>query len=157
MQSLVVYDSKFGNTKRVAEAVADGLRTHGPVRLLELSAILPQELGEPDLLVIGGPTQAHGISARMRQFLDALEARSRSGMVAVTFDTRFRIWSIISGSAAQTIATKLRRRGVRLFAPPESFFVSRGVPQLEEGEAERAVTWAHGVAQKLALSHWCAA
>jgi flavorubredoxin len=157
MQSLVVYDSKFGNTKRVAEAVADGLRTHGPVRLLGLDTILPQDLGQPDLLFIGGPTQAHGISARMRQFLDALEARSGTGMVATTFDTRFRMPPIISGSAAHTIARKLQHKHVRLFAPPESFFVSRGVPELEEGEAERAAAWANSVARNLALSHWCAA
>ena len=31
MKSLVVYDSKFGNTKKVAEAIADGLRSLGPV------------------------------------------------------------------------------------------------------------------------------
>lgn len=48
MESLVVYDSKFGNTKKVAEAVADGLRSHGPVRLLGLDRLLPQELGTVD-------------------------------------------------------------------------------------------------------------
>jgi hypothetical protein len=45
MDSVVVYDSKFGNTKKVAEAVADGVRTYGPVRLLGLDTIPPQDLG----------------------------------------------------------------------------------------------------------------
>ncbi len=157
MESLVVYDSKFGNTKKVAEAVADGLRSHGPVRLLGLDKLPPQNLGKVDLLFIGGPTQAHGLSARMRQFVDALEPRSATGMVATTFDTRFRVPAAISGSAAKTIGRKLRRVGVRMFAPPESFFVSRGVPKLEQGETERAAVWAKTVADHLALSHWCAA
>jgi flavodoxin len=157
MESLVVYDSRFGNTQKVAEAVADGLRARGAVRLLGLSTVLPQKLGRVDLLFVGGPTQAHGMSARMRQFLDALETRSAPGMLAATFDTRFRLPALISGSAAKTIARKLRRAGVRMFAPPESFFVSPGVPELEEGETERAAAWAKDIADRLALSHWCAA
>ena len=157
MESLVVYDSKFGNTKKVAEAVADGLRAHGAVRILGLNKVLPQKLGRVDLLLVGGPTQAHGMSAPLRQFLDALETRSAPGMLAATFDTRFRMPAIISGSAAKTIARKLRRAGVRMFVPPESFFVSQGVPELEEGETERAAAWAKDVADRLVLSHWCAA
>ncbi len=157
MESLVVYDTEFGNTKKVAEAVADGLRTYGPVRLLGLDKIPPQDLGQVDLLFVGGPTHGHGMSARIRQFVDALETRSATSMLAATFDTRFRMPAVISGSAAKTIARRLRRAGVRVFAPPESFFVSRGVPELEESETERAAAWATSVADRVALSHWCAA
>jgi len=157
MESLVVYDSKFGNTKKVAEAIADGLRSQGPVRLVGLDKVPPQKLGVVDLLFVGGPTQAHSMSARVRQFVDALQARPARGMVAATFDTRLRMPAVVSGSAAQTIARKLRRRGVRIFAPPESFFVRGNVPELEVGEAERAAKWAKSVADRLALSHWCAA
>lgn len=157
MQSLVVYDSKFGNTKKVAEAIAAGLAGHGPVRLLGLDKIPPQNLGAVDLLFIGGPTQAHAMTARMRQFLDALRARPANGMAVATFDTRLRMPAVISGSAAKTIARKLRSLGLRIFAAPESFFVQGRLPQLEEGETERAANWARGVAVHLALSHWCAA
>ena len=157
METLVVYDSKFGNTRKIAEAVADGLSTHGPVRLLGLDKLPPKALGTVDLLVVGGPTQAHGISARMRQFVDSLETRSTTSMAAATFDTRFRMPAAISGSAAKTIARKLRRAGVRMFASPESFFVTRGVPALEPGETDRAAAWAKSVADRLALSQWCAA
>lgn len=157
MANLVVYDSKFGNTKKVAEAIADGLGGHGPVRLLGLDELPPQNLGTVDLLFIGGPTQAHAMTARMRQFVDALEAKPGSSMAAATFDTRLRMPAVISGSAAKTIARKLRRGGVRIFAGPESFFVRGSPPQLEEGETERAAKWAKGVADRLQLSHWCAA
>src|ERR1700687_893791 len=98
MKSLVVYDSKFGNTKKVAEAIADGLRSLGPVRLLGLDTLPPHDLGIVDLLFVGGPTQAHGITARTRQFLDALATRPGTGMVATAFDTRYRMPKVISGS-----------------------------------------------------------
>jgi len=123
MRSLVVYDSEFGNTKRVAEAIAAGLVGHGPVRLLGLDKIPPQNLGPVDLLFIGGPTQAHAMTARMRQFVDALRAKPANGIAAA----------------------------------PESFFVRGSLPQLEDGETERAAKWAKGVADRLALSLWCAA
>jgi flavorubredoxin len=157
MESLVVYDSKFGNTKKVAEAIAAGLAGHGPVRLLGLDKLPPQNLGLVDLLFIGGPTQAHAMTGRMRQFVDVLRARPASGTAVATFDTRLRMPAVISGSAAKTIARKLRSVGVRIFAAPESFFVQGSLPQLEEGETERAATWAKGVAERLALSYWCAA
>ena len=157
MENLVVYDSKFGNTKKIAEAIAAGLAGHGPVRLLGLDKLPPQNLGHVDLLFIGGPTQAHAMTARMRQFVDALRTRPANGMAVATFDTRLRMPAVISGSAAKTIARKLRSVGVRIFAGPESFFVQGSLPQLEEGETERATDWAKGVADRLALSHWCAA
>jgi len=157
MECLVVYDSKFGNTRKLAEAIADGLRCVGSVRLLGLDKIPAEDVGTVDLLVIGGPTQVHGMTARIRQFVDLLETRSVTGMVAATFDTRFRMPAALSGSAARLIARKLRQAGIRVFTRPQSFFVSRGVPELEQGEAERAAEWAKDLAVSLALSHWCAA
>ncbi len=121
MESLVVYDSTFGNTKKPAEAVADGLRGLGPVRLLSLDTLPPKDLGTVDLLVVGGPTQVHGMTARIRQFVDLLETKPATGMVAATFDTRFRRPAALSGSAARLIARKLQRAGIRVFARPESF------------------------------------
>jgi flavodoxin len=157
MESLVVYDSKFGNTRKLAEAIADGLRRAGSVRLIGLDTAPPTDLGTVDLLVVGGPTQVHGMTARIRQFVDRLEPRSATGMVAATFDTRLRMPAVLSGSAAIQVARKLRQAGIRVFVRPQSFFVSLGVPELEQGEAERAAEWAKDLGISLALSHWCAA
>ncbi len=156
MESLVVFDAKFENTRRIAEAIADGLRSHGPVRLLGLDEITPSNLGPVDLLVVGGPTPADAMTARMDEFVDVLEARPRSGMVTATFDTRSRMPAVLSEPAAMTIAWKLWRAGIRTLAPPESFFVRRGEPELEEGEVERATNWAKSVIARLELSLLCA-
>ena len=156
MESLVVYDSKFGNTRKLAEAVADGLRSLGSVRLLGLDKLPPKDLGTVDLLVVGGPTQLRGMSARTRQFIDLLETRSQTRMVAVAFDTRLRRPVAFSGSAARMIARKLRRAGIRILGRPESFYVREDAPELERGEEERAAAWAQTVAERLTLSYWCA-
>ncbi len=99
MESLVVYDSKFGNTKKVAEAIADGLRSYGPVSLLGLDRLLRHDLGRADFLFVGGPTQAHGISARIRTFLDALETRPGTGMCESSPRGSFRSGSSSANSA----------------------------------------------------------
>ncbi len=156
MESVVVYDSKFEKTRRIAEAIADGLRSHGSVRLLEFDELARQNLGSVDLLFIGCPTPADAVTARMEQFVDVLEARPATGMATATFDTGFRMPAALSESTAVTIAGMLRRAGIRSIAPPESFFVGRGDPELEEGETERATSWAKSVAARLELSLLCA-
>ncbi len=157
MESMVVYHSQFGNTRTLAEAIAAALQVHGRVRLFGLDREVPLNLGRVDLLVVGGPTQAHGMTGRMRQFLDELDTRQATGVVAAAFDTRYRMPVFLSGSAARAIASNLCRLGFHLFVPPESFFVTRGTPQLEDGEAEQAKAWATSLATRLALASWSAA
>ncbi len=158
IETVVVYDSRFGNTERLAQVMLDAIRPTGAVRMINLEALLPEGLGSPDLLLLGGPTQSHGLSARMRQFTDELVVRPGTAISAATFDTRYRLPSAVSGSAARAIARRLKQRGVQLLVEPESFFVSRDHPPvLEPGETERAAAWARQVANRCALSRWCAA
>ena len=74
-------------------------------------------------------------------------------MKAASFDTRFRMASWITGSAATSVAGRLREAGGKMVAPPESFFVERegkGAPaqavHLLAGELERAEAWGRAVA-----------
>lgn len=158
MEALVIYDSKFGNTKKIAETIGEALRRYGTAQVYSLEKPLPEQVGTIDLLVIGGPTQAHGISPRIRQFTDGIAVGVGGGVMAATFDTRLRWPTVLSGSAAKTIAKRLKRAGVNVCVEPESFFVTRDAhPQLEPGELERAAHWAKRLASHWALDKWCAA
>jgi hypothetical protein len=157
MESLVVYDTTFDDTRTIAAAVAAGLRGFGQVRLVGLDQLASHDLRVVDLLFVGGPTKAHAGNLRMRRFASALKTKSPTGMVAASFDTRVRTHAVISNSAAKAIGGLLRRAGIRMCAPAESFFVSRDIPELERGEIERAAAWAKMIADRLVLSHWCAA
>ena len=67
MHVLVVHESLFGNTRDVAEAIAEGLRDgRGSVRVDCISAAerQPADLPTADLLVVGGPTHDHGMATR---------------------------------------------------------------------------------------------
>lgn len=137
MNIAIVYASRSGNTRQVAETIAGALRPVGSVSLM------PAETGnldrEADLLILGGPTEGHGMAPSIKQFLDRLE--SLPDVKAAAFDTRLRWPMWLSGSAAKQIATRLEEAGASLVAPPESFFVTKG-PKLYEGELERATGWA---------------
>lgn len=102
MNTLVVYDSKFGNTECVAQAIAEQLQRHGAVELTTADRApltMPRAL---DLMVVGGPTQGHGASPALRTWLQAIEPVD--GVRAAAFDTCFAKPRWLTGSAAQVIA-----------------------------------------------------
>ena len=152
MQTLVIYDSKFGNTEKVAEAIARGIGPVSEVQITstsELADALATLASPPDLVLIGGPTQNHRPSAGLRTLVKALPAPVR-GVPTACFDTRYRGPVLLMGSAAAGAAKALARSGSEMVAPPESFFIVRqgGMPQqtLEPGEIERAQAWGRAIA-----------
>jgi hypothetical protein len=158
MRALVVYESMFGNTQAVADAVADGLGAHVPADAVEVGAA-PTVLGEDvALLVVGGPTHAFGMSRQatrrdageqadhglvsagigLREWLTAVDRGS--GRVAAAFDTRIQR-PRLPGSAAVAAEKRLRRLGFRIIAPAKSFYVTGTKGPLVDGELERARRW----------------
>jgi flavodoxin len=157
MQVVVVFDTQFGNTEQIARAIADGIADLGSVDLLPAAGSAGRPRVPPDLLLIGGPTQRHGLSPALRGYLDALPRDGLRNARVATFDTRYRMAPLLSGSAAKDAAGRLRRSGMRLVAAPESFFIERDRPpegekrrhgseQLEPGELERARAWGRRLA-----------
>jgi hypothetical protein len=159
MRALVVYESAFGNTQKVAEAVAEGLSEHVPTDLEEIGDA-PHEVGnDVDLLIVGGPTHAFSMSRPgtrasaakqaegppvskgdgLREWLASL--RNAAPRAAAAFDTRFRKPRPMTGSAARAAERRLRKLGYRIAAPAESFFVSATTGPLLEGELDRAQAW----------------
>ena len=149
MNSLVIYTTHFGNTKKVAQAIAAGLSTRGSAQVLsvdELGAELP---AETDLVVIGGPTEAHHMTHPMAELFKRLGPDAIRGLAAAAFDTRLRWPRWLSGSAGAGIEKELEQAGARVIAPVESFFIKgptgtggSSSAELEDGELERAQTWA---------------
>jgi flavodoxin len=128
MKAVLVCDSEFGNTARIAQAIADGLGGRVAVRIATASEAMAELPLAADLLLVGGPTQRHGLSPALQAFLAALPKNGLRGVPAATFDTRYRMSALLSGSAAQKAAGRLRRAGCRVVSSPESFFVIRDVP-----------------------------
>ena len=159
MKALVVYESFFGNTEQVAQAIAKGLSAHGEVEMVEVSNA-PAELTEPvDLIVVGGPTHAFSMTREstrqdafkqgatqgsttvgVREWLTTLQ-RGRHAQVVATFDTKGEKVRHLPGSAAKAVANALHRLGFKSAVKPMSFYV-RGVSgPLLDGELGRAQAW----------------
>ena len=166
MRALVVYESMFGNTKRVAEAVAEGLSSRLAVDVLEVGAA-PSSLDGFELVVVGGPTHAFGmtrgstrddarrqgehsghpvgsIEIGMRDWLVDVRP-GPAGAAAAAFDTRVgKPW--MPGSAARGADKLLRRHGFRPVARPETFWVTGTFGPLRDGEVDRARRWGEQLA-----------
>ena len=147
MNALVIYDSLYGNTERIAQAIAGALREYGQVRAVQAVRVDPAhpvELQGVDLLILGSPTQGFRPTPAMQSFLGNVSSQSLSGLAVACFDTRFR-GSLWKRSAAPRMATQLSAMGIEPLVPPESFFVKfgkEGKGPLLAGELERAATWA---------------
>jgi flavodoxin len=149
MKTLVIYDSHQGNTRLIAEAIADVLRPRGQAEVVSVTDAPTQFSDDIDLVVVGGPTEGHAATPAIVGYFDELAPHALARIPAAAFDTRVGWPRILSGSAAVTIAHRLTDAGARLVAPPESFIVSRE-PQLEDGEVRHATTWATTLADSVA-------
>jgi hypothetical protein len=168
MKALVMYESMFGNSERVARAVAEGLAEHVEVVVRDVTSSPGGEVPVgTDLLVVGGPTHAfsmsrpgtredairqgagQGLATRgLREWLDGLDP-DLHGLAAATFDTRVTRVRRLPGSAARSAARVLRRRGVRMLVLPESFFVDDVAGPLSPDEITRARAWGERLAAQL--------
>jgi hypothetical protein len=161
MRALVVYESMFGNTQTIANAIAEGLRSDFAVDAIEVGRAPVVLDAEVDLVVVGGPTHAWSMSrARTRQGIDPKPISGGRGIrewlaaletwpsrtAAATFDTRFRKPRWMTGSAARSAQKRLGRKGIRTIVPAESFFVDDSKGPLIAGEQERALRWGRELA-----------
>jgi hypothetical protein len=175
MRAVVIYESMYGNTHTIADAIARGLAPGNEVTVVPVAEAAPDLLDGADLVVAGGPTHVHGISGtRSRQAaVDGahkdgsrltLEPHAQGpglrdwiGTVGqthgwnVTFDTRLDGPAVFTGRASKAIAKLLSRHGLTAIAPAQSFLVSKD-NQLRPGEEDRAEQWGRELAAKLSAA-----
>jgi flavodoxin len=149
MKSLVIYGSRHGNTRKLAETIAGELGRHGAAQLMsaeKVPSILPEKT---DLVVVGGPTEAHRMTEPVSELFAGLSKGALYGVKAAAFDTRLRWPKWLSGSAGSGIVKALEQAGASVLAPEMSFFVGGQLPVLEPGELERAAAWAASLAARM--------
>ncbi|MCU0308059.1 MAG: flavodoxin domain-containing protein [Thermoleophilia bacterium] len=168
MRAVVVYESLYGNTHQVAEAVGEGLRSGGAEVLVLAAQDAAGAIEEADLLVVGGPTHVHGLTSErtlqaavdgagkhpddpapdvsgppMKTWLEQLP--HGVGCRAAAFDTRMDKPRLITGSAAHGIAKRLRHHGYEVVGEEGSFLIHGGTGPLVDGELDRARAWGEGL------------
>lgn len=164
MRALIIYESMYGNTHAVADHIAEGLSGRFETVVTTVEGATPPAIAEADLVVVGGPTHAHGMTSSasrhsaveaaakdedleldpdaegpgLRNWFDDLPAHL--GGAAAAFDTRIDASAVLTGRASKGIARRLRHHGFDLLEDPESFLVDKQ-NHLVEGETERATRW----------------
>lgn len=148
MKVLIVYDSVYGNTEKIARAVAGAITPFGEVKVLRVGEANLPELGSIDLLIVGSPTQGGKPTPAVQEFLSKIPANALKNINVASFDTRVKMFvAKLFGYAAGRIADSLKDKGGNLVAPPEGFIVKGNEGPLKEGELERAADWAKGILQ----------
>lgn len=175
MRAVVVYESMYGNTHLVADAIGAGLAATFDVSVVPVAQASPATVDGADLVVVGGPTHAHGMSRAatrkaaveaankpasplkiepgaqgpgLREWLASL-AGSRAK--AAAFDTRVSAPAAFTGRASKGIARLLRAHGFDVVAEPESFLVTKQ-DRLAPEETTRAHDWGAKVAASITAS-----
>ena len=166
MRAVIVYESMFGSTKKVAEAIAGGLADCAEVSVAPVTSADAHILDGADLVVVGGPTHTHGMSRPSTRKMAGKRARKpgsevelvpgavsgpgvrewpaspgRLEVAGAAFDTRLQGLPAFTGRASKSIRRRLAHHGARIAASPGSFLVEGLTGALAEGELERARAW----------------
>lgn len=88
MKALVVYDSVYGNTEKIARAIGEALAAQVEVQTRRAGEAKPEHLAGVGLLIVGAPTHGSMPSPAMKTWLKALAPHSLRGVKVAAFDTR---------------------------------------------------------------------
>lgn len=159
MKSIVIYESMYGNTHLIADSIGAGLEAAGEVVVVPVGQASAELLHDADLIVVGGPTHAHGLSRATTRAsavemadkpdadlaLDAdaegpglrdwFDSVGRLAASAAAFDTRIKGPAFVTGQASKGIAKRLRRIGCTVIVEPQSFVVNKDSHLVDEEEA----------------------
>jgi flavodoxin I len=151
MKALIVYDSVFGNTEKVARTIGSAVGAEGQVEVMKVDTVQPVQLSGVELLVVGSPTRGFQMTKPTSSFLKSIPDEALKGVRVAAFDTRIdmndpvpgflKVMVRIFGYAAQPIANKLVKKGGKLAAPAEGFLVAGSEGPMKDGEMERAEEW----------------
>lgn len=152
---LVIYDSFFGNTEIIANAIGESLEN---TQVIKVSEVSEADLVDIEFLFVGSPTRIFKASPTIMGFFRNLENNSLTGVKAAVFDTRIPVDQTDSGFlrtmikffgyADTKIAKVLRKKGADLVINNEGFAVTGTEGPLVEGELERAQDWARSILKK---------
>ena len=159
MKTLIVYDSFFGNTEKIAQAIGNSLGSKEDVETLRVGEVKPEQLIGLELLIVGAPTRVFKPTKAIMDFLNKIPLNSLKGVKVAAFDTRISTVDVNSrflnilvklfGYASKPKAYKLEKKEGSLVIPPEGFFVKASEGPLKDGEFERAADWAKTIMKTL--------
>lgn len=156
MKGVVIYDSSYGNTKAIAEAIAEGLTEAGvSADMFYVKDVKKLKAADYDVMVIGSPTKMGTMSFSISRFLGKVKEKDWHGKPFAAFDTENpenlenSLKENKNWSAAEKIAEKLREKNMKQLRPVLKSLVNDWKGPLLEGEADKARGYGAGLAVKI--------
>jgi flavodoxin len=175
MRALVVYESMFGATRQVAERIGEGLGARYEVSVVRVGDVTAEMVAGADVVVVGGPTHAHGLSSSLtRDVARSMARRENTGLTmepsaaafglrdwfkaldpqpgtfSAAFDTRGSGPALLTGRASSAIARRLAKHQLHV-AASKSFRLDKD-GHLAPGELERARAWGEMLGQVASIA-----
>lgn len=162
MKTLIVYDSLYGNTQQIAQAIGNAFGNQEGITMMRVGDVKSEQFAGLKLLIIGSPTQRFRPTAAISNLLKGISENSLTGVKVAVFDTRLTTREInetpalaffvrlfgVSAYAAKPMADILKKKGGELIVSAEGFFVEGMEGPLAQGELERAADWAKQISAK---------
>lgn len=148
-KAVVLYYTRFGNTKQAAEAVCNGLRQGGiETECLDIKNVKPEDLTQYDVLVIGTPTHHEDATNEMLAFMDTLPQIKWTDKKAAVFDTRY---ENEKAGGLNTLEKHMKKLGIPIILAGLPVLLPKGdawVP-LHDGELKKCREFGEKIAQKI--------
>ncbi len=157
MRILILYDSLYGNTEKIALAIGDTTKLEHQTNIIKVDHNTTVDLQEVDLLILGSPTHGGRYTEPVKKFIDKLPKNVFVNLKVATFDTSFPTTNMgfflnnvakIFGNAAPRIAKSLAKKGLTII-DSNIFYVLGKEGPLQEGEIERAKKWTDELLKKI--------
>jgi len=155
MKIMIIYDTVFNNTEKVARAIGNALGSRGDIKIIQVTKAEIDHLTDVEWLILGSPTRGFNATDNMKKFLQKIPVNKLSGIKSAAFDTRIDLQDIKSpffrfivghaGYAADKMARMLIKKGAEVILPPGAFLVKGAEGPLKEGELEKAAAWANSI------------
>lgn len=148
---LVIFDTTFGSTKKLAEEIATGINEAGNISAIAKSQkeIKGENLAEFDAFLFGSPIHATRATRGIRGAIKKVAKADVSGKTAAAFDT-YQV-SSHKGRAVGQIEKEISKRlpSVILYTPGFTGLVDGYQGPLNAGEIPRAREYGRQLGSKL--------
>ncbi len=143
---LVVYESKYGNTKRVAETIIEGMKEIPGVEasLRERKDVNYKELPNCNAILIGSPNHMGNATHGILGFIGKVDKLKLAGKLVAVFDTYRGVYDRAKASQFQVAMKKMEKRlgekapTMNLVTPGLSIMVQGKEGPITEGELPKA-------------------
>jgi flavodoxin len=147
---IVVYESKYGNTKLVAETIAEGMREIEGVETVvsEVKEVDLGKIGDYDAILLGSPNHMGGPTGGIKKFIGKLGKLPLEGKVFAAFDT-------YAGKSFEQAMKKMEKRisdkvsGSKLATPGLSIKVDGMKGPISEGELPKCKEFGNRIAAQM--------